>query len=65
MEQGNMNHINDACNALIKDGQIGISDDFTKLSKQWETTTEALQSRIKAIEKGLLSVPGLCITSHL
>nr|XP_027238839.1 dystrophin-like isoform X4 [Penaeus vannamei] len=51
MEQGNMKHINDACTALIKEGQLGISDDFTKLNKQWETTTEALQSRIKAIEK--------------
>lgn len=57
MEQGNMKHINDACTALIKEGQLGISDDFTKLNKQWETTTEALQSRIKAIEKGLQYLP--------
>lgn len=54
-----MNHINDACNALIRDGQVAITEDYNKLNKQWETTTQALQSRIKAIEKGMLFSPSL------
>ncbi|XP_069180920.1 LOW QUALITY PROTEIN: dystrophin [Procambarus clarkii] len=51
MEQGNMAHINETCHKLSKDGHVNIMDDITKLNKQWETTTEALQLRIKSIEK--------------
>lgn len=52
MEKGNMAHINEKCNKLSQDGHVNLMEDITKLNKQWETTTQALQSRIKNIEKG-------------
>ncbi|XP_071545207.1 dystrophin-like isoform X14 [Panulirus ornatus] len=51
MEKGNMAHINETCNKLSQDGHVNLMEDITKLNKQWETTTQALQSRIRNIEK--------------
>ncbi|XP_069940660.1 microtubule-actin cross-linking factor 1 isoform X2 [Cherax quadricarinatus] len=51
LEKGNMAHINETCHRLSRDGHVSIMEDITKLNKQWETTTEALQFRIKNIER--------------